>query len=207
MFATKYLFVILTLLSALVASAPTPVNEDLEYLVARTRTGAAKQKSANRRVIAQLDQKLSPPRDKTLFWSGRVGGGSAMNHAMEHGRKTGKQTLEMGLKKSKINMPAYGPKTVGVWEHASKLWAQRAKGKTDAFLGQVRPKSIYNTLEKPALAKNKKVTKLTEHHLYVYAHLSNLLVVILTKPSQSQGKSCSQEKSRSQEKGRSQKVS
>ena len=112
-----------------------------------------------------MDQKLSPPRDGTLFWSGRANGKSAIGPATEYAKKNGKMTLEMGLKKAKIDIPNKSPHAPAMWDHASKLWADRAKGKTAAFLGQVRPASVYNRIEKPALAKNQKVTKHTEHNL------------------------------------------
>ncbi|KAF9533980.1 hypothetical protein CPB83DRAFT_831782 [Crepidotus variabilis] len=167
MLATKYLFIALSLLISLVAAAPVPNEETIDYLVARTRTTAKKDATAAKKIMKQLDQKLSPPRDKALFWSGRVNGGSAMAPAQDYAKKNGKTTLEMGLKKANINMPAWGKSKQApqLWDHASKLWAERSKGKTAAFLGQVRPQSVYNRIEKPALNKNTKVTQHTEHNL------------------------------------------
>jgi hypothetical protein len=62
-------------------------------------------------------------------------------------------------------MPAFNEPNGGLWKHASKLWAERSKGKTTAILGDMRPQNTYNKIEKPALAKNKKVTTHTEHHI------------------------------------------
>ena len=105
-----------------------------------------------KRIMAQLDQKLSPPRDRAVFWSG------ALWQAMEHSKRCGKATLEMGLKKANIDIPSDSPYSYELWQYASKLWAERSKGRTEAVLGHTRPTSIYLTIEKPVLAVNKKVT-------------------------------------------------
>jgi len=162
---TKYFFLALGLLVTLVAALPTPFDNSIDLLVARTRTAAKKQQTEFKKIKKQLDQRLSPPRDKAVFWSGRVGSESAKDHAAKYGKKTGKQTLEMAVKKAGIKMPAFNEPNGGLWKHASKLWAERSKGKTTAILGDMRPQNTYNKIEKPALAKNKKVTTHTEHRM------------------------------------------
>jgi hypothetical protein len=164
MFFPKNILVVFGLLvafSTFISAAPAPVgNDDLELLP----RGPGGRAIGN--VIKNLNLRLSPPRNGAVFWSGRhPNGGSTMHAAADFAKKTGRQTLEMGLAKAKINMPAYSASTKPVWDHASKLWAERAKGKTSAVLGQVRDSSIYKTIEKPALNKNKKVTGHTEHIL------------------------------------------
>jgi len=165
MLVTNYFFLALGLLVTLVAALPTPFDNSVDLLVARTRTAAKKQQTEFKKIKKQLDQRLSPPRDKAVFWSGRVGSESAKDHAAKYGKKTGKQTLEMAVKKAGIKMPAFNEPNGGLWKHASKLWAERSKGKTTAILGDMRPQNTYNKIEKPALAKNKKVTTHTEHHI------------------------------------------
>lgn len=105
----------------------------------------------------QLDQKLSPPRDRAVFWSG------ALWTATEYCRRYGKSTLEIGLKKARIEIPRDSPYNYELWCYASKLWADRSKGNTEAVLGHIRPASLYNTVELPALAINQKVTQHVEY--------------------------------------------
>jgi len=164
MLATKCLFLGLGLLCALVSASPVPIDDSVQ-LVARTRTAAKKQQTEFKKIKKQLDQKLSPPRNKAVFWSGNVGSESTKHHAEKYAKKTGKQTLEMAVKKNGIKMPAFNKPNGGLWKYASNLWAERSKGKTTAILGNMRPKNTYNRIERPALDKNKKVTKHTEHHI------------------------------------------
>ncbi|KAF9533979.1 hypothetical protein CPB83DRAFT_844889 [Crepidotus variabilis] len=110
-----------------------------------------------KRIMALLEQKLSPPRDRAVFWSG------ALWPATEYSIRCGKATLEIGLKRAQIDIPLDSPYTYELWCYASKLWADRSKGKTEAVLGHIRPASIYNTVELPALATNRKVTRHVEY--------------------------------------------
>ncbi|KAF9533978.1 hypothetical protein CPB83DRAFT_844886 [Crepidotus variabilis] len=167
MLAQKYGLIGLSLLSSLVAAAPIPNDDTIGYLVPRTNTAAKKEGNMAKKTSHELDKKLSPSRDKAVFWSGQVKGASVIGTATEYAKKHDKETLEMGLNKAHVKLPAWGQSKTApeLWDHASKLWAERAKGETIAFLGQVRPQSVYNTIEKPLLEKNTKVTKITEHNL------------------------------------------
>jgi len=91
---------------------------------------------------------------------------SAGKDAEKFAKAHGKEVLGKSLAKHGIKIPSKtkSPYSHKLWKFASKVYAQRASGHVHAVLGSTRkPGNIYDTIEKPALMKNKKVTKLTEH--------------------------------------------
>jgi hypothetical protein len=168
MLATNFFVFSLGLLFTLVAAAPTPIGPDQLELDSR----GLKLKSLlpeSRHLLKNMNQKLTPPRDGAVFWSGKLHGGAVAIHAAEaHAKKHGKSTLEMALKKHDIHIPDKHPDTKKLWKHASLLWASRAKGKTEAILGHVKHGGVYQTIEKPAILRNKKITQHVEHNVLVH---------------------------------------
>lgn len=70
----------------------------------------------------------------------------------------------MSLKEQEIPIPKFdfnNDSSVQVWRKASKTFAKQASGEVRAVVSaNTRANSIWNTVELPALMKNKKVTKI-----------------------------------------------
>jgi len=173
MFSFNYLVVTFALLAGLVASAPIAADlSDEAELVMRappSRGGGGMAKAVS--VANQIRTKIRPKPNQAVFWSGtKTSQGktvSVKQDAQKFARKNGKETLNMALKKNGINIPSQkaNPQSNRLWDIASKAWATRASGKTDAVLGgSVRPDSVWKRVEKPELMKNNKVTQVTEHN-------------------------------------------
>ncbi|KDR70552.1 hypothetical protein GALMADRAFT_878054 [Galerina marginata CBS 339.88] len=144
----------------------------------RPNVGAVRQAAQAAKIVVKTKQSLRPASGQAVFWSGsRPGenGPVSVKQDAEHFAKVhGKGTLEQTLKGHGVIIPKNSPHRTKMWEVASKTYAQRAKGDTHVILGSTRrPDSHYDTIEKPALMKNKKVTRLTEHN----AHTGKATVV------------------------------
>jgi len=174
MFAFKYL-VTLALVARLVASVPIPDLSDEADLVVRGPGGKPSiSDMANAVKIARrVKSQVFPPADKAVFWSGsdkneKGKDVSVSPAAQKFAKEQGKQTINMALKEQGIKIPPRRANTESdrIWDFASKTWATRAKGQTDAVLGsKVNPDSVWKRVEEPALKKNDKVTTVTEHNL------------------------------------------
>ena len=148
---------LIVLLVGLVNAAPLP-DADLSL----QRCGMPSQ---------QLKQALKTGPDQAKFWSGKTNGVSSRLTAQAQAKATGGKTLDMAMKEGGIKIPSKpppGPKQKiqdqRNWKKPSTIFAQKVQGKVDVYLGKVvKPDSVYNVYEKPALMKNPKVTKITEH--------------------------------------------
>jgi hypothetical protein len=118
-------------------------------------------------VITQIAKPTSPPSFGTApgeahFWSGLGPGGA--NAAAEIAGSGGGTTLEMFIEARGIEMPVWdasNPASVQAWEDASKAFASGASGDVRAVVGSnVRPGSIWQKVELPALQDNPNVTKI-----------------------------------------------
>jgi hypothetical protein len=73
-------------------------------------------------------------------------------------------TLETTIEGQGIKMPAFdinNPNAVEVWQKASAAYAKQASGEVKAIVSaNLRPTSIWNTVELPALKANPNVTKI-----------------------------------------------
>lgn len=95
-----------------------------------------------------------------VFWSGSRGGVSNMQWAEDYAGASGKTTLEMKLAEEGVSMPPFR-ENPDAWFQASREFAEGASGPVDAFVtGSVRPNSVFNTIEKPALLLNPNVPKI-----------------------------------------------
>ncbi|KAJ3513422.1 hypothetical protein NLJ89_g2959 [Agrocybe chaxingu] len=172
MFAPKYLFVAFALFASLVSAAPIAEYFDEGELAAREPLPSLKHLAQAVGVARKLRTAIKPKPNGAVFWSGtkttkKGKEVSVKADATKFAKKHGKETLNMALKKHGVKIPTekQNPHSPRLWNIASKLMAQRAKGETHAVLGsKVRPGSVWKKIEKPTLMKNKKVTKVTEHN-------------------------------------------
>jgi hypothetical protein len=170
MFISRVLLVLFALLATTVIAAPVWHERSLEELQLSAR-GFRQIKQAVG-IALKLKKNLRPAPHQAVFWSGTKSskhgpvsvGADAQHFAHAHGKEV---LNNESLKKHGINIPSRkdSPYSTRLWKIASKVYAQRASGDVHAILGSARrPGNVYDTIEKPALLKNKKVTKLTEHN-------------------------------------------
>ena len=103
-----------------------------------------------------------------VFWSGKHEGSSVKQSAEKHAKKVNGSTIGHDLKVVGMKPPARSAKpsiTKKWWDTASRIKAQHSTGPVHAVLGsEVRKKSVWNRIEKPALMKNKKVPSVSQIH-------------------------------------------
>ena len=103
--------------------------------------------------------------NEAVFWSGRTNGIGGVEVAGQIAAASGGTTLEQLLEKRKITMPVWdaaNPTVVQAWKDASLGFAQGARGELKAVIGQtLRPGSVWETTELPALKGNPQVRKIT----------------------------------------------
>jgi hypothetical protein len=102
---------------------------------------------------------------EAVFWSGKtngVGGADVAGCVATTCRGT---TLEQLMANKGINLPAWNaanPTSVAAWQNASKSFAQGASGDINAVIGStLRPGSVWEVVELPALKANPNVTSIT----------------------------------------------
>ncbi|KAF8192050.1 hypothetical protein BJ912DRAFT_275409 [Pholiota molesta] len=176
MFIPKFLVVLLALLLGSVIAAPAYYERSDEVELEARQRGLSRFRQAAQSVAInrQVKQKLRPKAGEAVFWSGSTPDAhgkpvSARVHAEQFAKThPGTSTVNHALAKHGISIPdkpqnRYSDK---MWGVASKVWAERAHGDTHVVLGgHVRPGSVYNTIEKPTLMNNHRVTKVTEHNV------------------------------------------
>ena len=101
--------------------------------------------------------------NEAVFWSGRTDGVGGINAAKMIADQNKGRTLEQLIETRKIDMPVYDPtvpSSVQAWQSISTELAKNASGDVRAVLGsQVRPQSIWELFELPALINNPAVHK------------------------------------------------
>ncbi|MDR0587900.1 MAG: hypothetical protein LBG61_02845 [Burkholderiales bacterium] len=109
-----------------------------------------------------LKNPFATEKDKAFFWSGMGMDGAKAAESLA--KQKGGTTLEMVIENRGINLPKFNPDspaTIEAWKEASRLYAEGASGEVRAVLGNnVKPTSIWNTQELPALKANPKVTEI-----------------------------------------------
>jgi hypothetical protein len=102
---------------------------------------------------------------EAIFWSGRTDSVGGIEAAQAIANQFKGRTLEQLIESRQITMPAYDPSvpaSVSAWTNISSELAKNASGEVRAVLGsQLRPQSIWETYELPALLSNPSVTKIT----------------------------------------------
>ncbi|KDR70553.1 hypothetical protein GALMADRAFT_144466 [Galerina marginata CBS 339.88] len=171
MFISKVFLTLFALLLSTALAAPAPIRQapSRDDLQLSTRGLGQLAKAAG--MALKIKKNLHPTPGKAVFWSGsrpgKSGPVSVGADAERFAAKHGKEVLNPSLQKHGINIPSRkeSPYSNKLWGFASKVYAQRASGHVHAVLGSTRrPGNIYDTIEKPILMKNKKVTKITEHN-------------------------------------------
>jgi hypothetical protein len=101
---------------------------------------------------------------EAIFWSGRTNGVGGMQTAADVARNSGGKTLEQLIESRQLTMPAYNPNnpaSVQAWQDISTELARNASGEVRVVLGNsVRPQSIWEVYELPALKGNTAVTRI-----------------------------------------------
>ncbi len=102
--------------------------------------------------------------DQAYFWSGLGRGGDKV--AAELAATRGGTTLEQITKTRGIDLPTWdaaNPASVQAWQNASRSYAEGASGNVRAVIGDsLRPGSIWETIELPALKANPNVTRIIQ---------------------------------------------
>jgi filamentous hemagglutinin len=102
--------------------------------------------------------------DQAYFWSGLGRGGDKV--AAELATTRGGTTLEQITKARGIDLPTWdaaNPASVQTWQNASRAYAEGASGNVRAVIGDsLRPGSIWETIELPALKANPNVTRIIQ---------------------------------------------
>jgi hypothetical protein len=110
---------------------------------------------------------LKPKPNTSVFWSGQSSKDvSVKTKAHKFAKCNNKETVNMALRRLGIKIPTVkqNPLSWRIWEIASKILATRARGEVDVVLGEmIGVESVWMRIEKPALMKNEKVHKITEH--------------------------------------------
>jgi hypothetical protein len=105
--------------------------------------------------------------NEAFFWSGGTSGIGGEDVAKQIAENNGGVTLEIlrEQRSGSIRLPdwvAGDPATSGAWKRASLLYARGASGEVRVVLGEdVRTRSVWETIELPALRENPRVTKVT----------------------------------------------
>lgn len=130
----------------------------LEAMGGKSATASAGTTSAG--TFAQLATKA----DEAVFWSGLGSNGKAI--AAEVAAKNNGSTLEQVLRRTGTKLPPYDPTndaSVTAWRQASEALAANAKGNVKVVLGSdLRPDSIWNTIESSALKSNPNMTSIVQ---------------------------------------------
>ena len=108
------------------------------------------------------DSQLATKKNEAHFWSGM--GEDGVNTAQKIANKNGGVTLEMTLKKQGIRLPKWDSNNLDslkIWNEASATYANQVSGEVRAILGSnISPRSVWSTIEFPALKGNLSVTKI-----------------------------------------------
>ena len=173
MFISKVVVVFSALLVSSVIAAPVITERSLDEVELLPRAGLGF-KGAAAAIASKIRSSLKPKPGGAVFWSGKVPGTgkkegkdvSVKQYADKFAKNKGKETIGGAMKRADIKIPNQSKHNWNLWKTASKFFAHRASGDTHAVLGSKRQQgNIYDTIEKPTLMKNPKVTKLTEHHV------------------------------------------
>jgi RHS repeat-associated protein/uncharacterized repeat protein (TIGR01451 family) len=149
---------------------PTGQTAMVEYQ-ANTQDDAAQACSASRSIVPLLDWiqlmvdlvDIFTAPGTAVFYSG----GNSADAAQKFARQSGKFTIDMTPGGKWLTdygdlRNIFDPKTSNsIWSRISQRFAQNASGEVFVFLDNPRADGVWNTVEKEALEKNPRVTKIT----------------------------------------------
>ena len=107
----------------------------------------------------------TPPRDKSLFWSGPPEGPPYQEPATELAHANGFKVLGDLWKDDDPLYPDRFSKKPGFWKDASAAMAQKTSGVANVVLpedSEPHPASVWTTTERPALEENNDVTEIVK---------------------------------------------
>ena len=103
--------------------------------------------------------------DEAVFWSGKTNGIGGLDVACNIATRCGGTTLEQLMQTRGIALPVWdasNPSVVAAWKDVSRKFAAGASGDVKAVIGStLRPGSVWETVELPALKENARVTSVT----------------------------------------------
>ena len=101
---------------------------------------------------------------EAVFWSGKTSGVGGADVARSIAASQGGTTLEQLARGRGIELPVWdagNPASVQAWQDASRAFAENANGTVTAVIGDsLRPGSVWETIELPALEANRNVTQI-----------------------------------------------
>lgn len=117
------------------------------------------------KATGQFTNPVSTGPDEAFFWSGRTSGVGGESVARRIARDRGGVTLEALIEERGIELPPWDPansSSLRAWQEASRRYAASTSGEVRAVVGEsLRPGSVWEEVELPALRKNPDVTRVT----------------------------------------------
>jgi hypothetical protein len=173
MFISKVFFQVVffgLLVSSVIAAPVVKDSEGSPDVVQLSARGNPTMKAAVK-IARQIKSSLVAKPGKTVFYTGTKPGKNGpipvKQTAELFAKAHRKELLGHALAKAKIRIPSENknPHAMRLWKFASKVYATKSSKVAHAFIGKwTRPGNVYHKIEKPALLKNPKVTKLIEHN-------------------------------------------
>jgi len=148
------------------AAAPPPSEAQPRAPPTDTQTEASSAKDTDRPLLGGRisAEAVATAENQAFFWSGRSSGIANMSErAISVAETKGGKTLEKILDERGTHLPSWNPNdpvTVQLWESASRAYAAGASGTVHAVIGELRPGSIWETVELPTLIANSNVKKI-----------------------------------------------
>ena len=165
--AIVQVFFFVLLVSSVIA-APVVKEESPDVVQLSARGNPMKEAV---KIARRIKSSLVAKPGKTVFYTGTKPGKKGpipvKQTAELFAKPRGKELLGHALAKAKIRIPSEkkNPHSMRLWKFASKVYAMKSSNVAHAFIGKwIRPENVYHNIEKPALLKNPKVTKLVEHN-------------------------------------------
>jgi len=149
------------------AAAPPPSEAQPRAPPTDTQTEASSAKDTDRPLLGGRisAEAVATAENQAYFWSGKNSGitESMEKRAISIAEPKGGKTLERILKERGTRLPSWNPNDpviVQFFESVSREYAAGASGTVHAVIGELRPGSIWETVELPTLIANSNVKKI-----------------------------------------------